>query len=182
VISDIFVPFAAVGLAELGDKTQLTVLCLASKTRRHFELLLGIIFAFVIADGSAVILGNFIRTAHIPVYYIKTASGMIFILFGIIALMSKKQEDAACSLKKPFASGFLFIFISEMGDKTQIAAGLFATKFEPAMVFIGVISALTILSVMAIYLGKFIALKLNRKIVSNIAGIVFILVGVFCLF
>jgi len=35
---------------------------------------------------------------------------------------------------------------------------------------------------MAIYLGKFIALKLNRKIVSNVAGIVFILVGVFCLF
>jgi putative Ca2+/H+ antiporter (TMEM165/GDT1 family) len=181
VISDIFAPFAAVGLAELGDKTQLTVLCLASKTRRHFELLLGIILAFVIADGSAIILGNFITT-HISVYYIKTASGTIFILFGILTLTSKKHEDAACDLKKPFASGFLLIFISEMGDKTQIAAGLFATKFKPVMVFTGVISALTILSVTAIYLGKFIALKLNRKIVSNAAGIVFILVGVFCLF
>ena len=181
MISDILVPFAAVGLAELGDKTQLTVLCLASKTRRHFELLLGIILAFVIADGSAIILGNLITT-HIPIHYIKIASGAIFILFGIVTLMSKKQEEAVCDLKKPFASGFLLIFVSEIGDKTQIAAGLFATKFKPVMVFIGVISALTILSVMAIYLGKLIALKLNRKVVSNIAGVVFILVGVFCLF
>ncbi len=181
MISDILVPFAAVGLAELGDKTQLTVLCLASKTRRHFELLLGIILAFVIADGSAIILGNFI-TMHIPIQYIKIASGAIFILFGIVTLMSKKHEDAVCDLKKPFASGFLLVFVSEIGDKTQIAAGLFATKFKPVMVFIGVISALTILSVMAIYLGKLIALKLNRKVVSNIAGVVFVLVGIFCLF
>jgi len=181
VISDILVPFAAVGLAELGDKTQLAVLCLASKTRRHFELLLGIIFAFVITDGLAIILGNFITT-HIPIHYIKIVSGTMFILFGIVTLMSKEREDAACDLKKPFASGFFLIFVSEMGDKTQIAAGLFATEFDPFMVFIGVISALTILSVMAVYLGKFIALKLNRKVVSNIAGVVFILVGIFCLF
>lgn len=180
MISDILVPFAAVGLAELGDKTQLTVLCLASKTGRHFELLLGIILAFVIADGSAIILGNLITT-YIPIQYIKIASGAIFVLFGIVTLMSKKHEDAVCDLKKPFASGFLLIFVSEIGDKTQIAAGLFATKFEPVMVFIGVISALTILSVMAIYLGKLIALKLNRRVLSNIAGIVFILVGIFCL-
>lgn len=181
MISDMLVPFAAVGLAELGDKTQLTVLCLASKTKRHLELLLGIILAFVITDGLAILLGNFITT-YIPIHYIKMVSGAVFILFGIVTLMSKKEEETACDLKKPFASGFLLIFVSEIGDKTQIAAGLFATKFNPLMVFIGVISALTILSVMAIYLGKFIALKVNKKVISNLAGIVFILVGIFCLF
>jgi putative Ca2+/H+ antiporter (TMEM165/GDT1 family) len=181
MLEDILIPMMAVGLAELGDKTQLTVLCLASKTKKHFELLLGIILAFAITDGVAIILGNFITT-HIPINYIKIISGTVFILFGIITLMSKKQEETACDLKKPFASGFLLIFVSEIGDKTQIASGLFATKFDPLMVFIGVISALTILSVMTIYLGKFIALKVNKKVISNIAGIVFILVGIFCLF
>jgi putative Ca2+/H+ antiporter (TMEM165/GDT1 family) len=181
MIPDILVPLAAVGLAELGDKTQLTVLCLASKTKRHLELLLGIILAFVIADGLAIMLGNFITT-YIPIHYIKIIAGTIFILFGILTLMNKNQGEAACDLKKPFVSGFLLIFVSEIGDKTQIASGLFATKFDPFMVFIGVISALTILSVMTIYLGKFIALKVNKKVVSDIAGIVFILVGIFCLF
>lgn len=181
MLEDILIPMTAVGLAELGDKTQLTVLCLASKTKKHLELLLGIMLAFVIADGLAIMLGNFI-TMYIPIHYIKIISGAIFILFGILTLMSKKQEEAACDLKQPFASGFLLIFISEIGDKTQIASGLFATKFDPLMVFIGVISALTILSVMTIYLGKFVALKVNKKVISNIAGVVFILVGIFCLF
>jgi putative Ca2+/H+ antiporter (TMEM165/GDT1 family) len=180
MLEDILIPMMAVGLAELGDKTQLTVLCLASKTKRHLELLLGIILAFVIADGLAIMLGNFITT-YIPIHYIKIISGAIFILFGILTLLSKKQEEATCDLKQPFASGFLLIFVSEVGDKTQIAAGLFATKFNPFMVFIGVISALTILSVMTIYLAKFVALKVNKKVISNIAGIVFILVGIFCL-
>ena len=60
MIQDILVPFLTIGLAELGDKTQLAILCLASKTRRHLQLLLGIILAFVIADGLAVFLGNYI--------------------------------------------------------------------------------------------------------------------------
>jgi len=181
MLQDLLIPFFTVGLAELGDKTQLTVLCLASKTKRYIELLLGVILAFIIADGLAILLGNLITT-YIPMNYIKVISGSIFILFGIVTLISNKQEEATCELKKPFVSGFLLIFISEIGDKTQIASGLFATKFNPIMVFIGVISALTVLSIMAIYLGKFIAIKLNKKVISNIAGAVFILIGIFCLF
>lgn len=41
MIQEILIPFLAVGLAELGDKTQLAVLSLASKTKKHWELLLG---------------------------------------------------------------------------------------------------------------------------------------------
>ena len=181
MLQDILIPFFTVGLAELGDKTQLTILCLASKTKRYIELLSGVILAFVIADGLAILLGNLITT-YIPINYIKVVSGSIFIIFGIITLISNKQEEAKCELKNPFASGFLLIFVSEIGDKTQIASGLFATKFNPIMVFIGVISALTILSIMVIYLGKSIAIKLNKKVLSNIAGAVFILIGIFCLF
>jgi putative Ca2+/H+ antiporter (TMEM165/GDT1 family) len=69
-----------------------------------------------------------------------------------------------------------------MGDKTQIASGLFATKYNPVMVFIGVISALTILSVMAVYLGKFIALRMNKKTISKVAGIIFVILGILCFF
>jgi putative Ca2+/H+ antiporter (TMEM165/GDT1 family) len=177
MVADILVPLTAVGLAELGDKTQLAVLCLASKTKRHFELLLGIILAFVITDGLAIVLGNFITT-YIPMKYLKIASGTLFIIFGIFTLMNSKKEEAQCELKQPFSSAFLLILISEMGDKTQIAAGLFATQYSPVLVFIGVISALTVLSVMAVYLGKFIALKIKKKTISTIAGISFVLIGI----
>lgn len=180
MIQDILIPFAAVGLAELGDKTQLAILCLASKTKKYYQLLLGVVLAFAVTDGLAILAGNFIA-AHIPVLYIKIFSGAIFIIFGLIILLNSKPEEARCELKQPFASGFLLIFISEMGDKTQIASGLFATKYNAVLVFIGVLSALTILSVMAVYLGRFIALKIKKDIVSKIAGTVFIALGILCL-
>ena len=179
MIQDILIPFISVGLAELGDKTQLAVLCLASKTKKYVQLLLGVILAFAITDGLAILLGNFI-TAHIPILYIKIVSGAIFIIFGLITLLNNKTEDAQCELKQPFTSGFLLILVSEMGDKTQIASGLFATKYNPIVVFIGVLSALTVLSIMAVYLGKFIALKMNKRAISKVAGIVFVMLGVLC--
>jgi len=177
MVQDILIPFAAIGLAELGDKTQLAVLCLSSKTKRHIELLVGILLAFVIADGLAIMLGNYV-TSYIPIQYLKTLSGITFILFGIFTLMNNKKEEAQCELKQPFSSAFVLILVSEMGDKTQIAAGLFATKYNPVQVFIGVIFALTVLSVTAVYLGKLIALKLNKRAISTVAGILFVLIGI----
>jgi putative Ca2+/H+ antiporter (TMEM165/GDT1 family) len=181
MIQDLLIPFVSIGLAELGDKTQLAVLCLASKTKNYLQLLTGVVLAFAITDGLAILLGNFI-TAHIPVLYIKIVSGALFIIFGLVTLLNNKTEDAHCELKQPFTSGFFLILVSEMGDKTQIASGLFATKYNPVMVFIGVISALTILSVMAVYLGKFIALRMNKKTISKVAGIIFVILGILCFF
>ena len=181
MIQDLLIPFVSVGLAELGDKTQLAVLCLASKTKKYLRLLLGVILAFAITDGLAILLGNFI-TAHIPILYIKIVSGTLFIIFGLVTLLKNRTEKARCELKQPFTSGFFLILVSEMGDKTQIASGLFATKYNPVMVFIGVLSALTVLSVMAVYLGKFIALRMNKRVISKIAGVMFIALGILCFF
>jgi len=66
-------------------------------------------------------------------------------------------EESKTYDKSPFISAFSLIFLTEWGDKTQIAAALFATKFNALMVLVGTILALTILSVIAVYFGKFIS-------------------------
>ena len=177
MLYDILIPFIAIGLAELGDKTQLAVFCLASKTKKCLQLFFGVMLALIIADGIAILLGSYITTL-VPQSVIKIIAGAIFITVGIVILLNNKKEEAKCELKMPFMSGFSLILISEMGDKTQIAAGLFATKFNPFLAFFGVILALTILSLMAVYLGKFVVTKLEKKTVSIIAGILFILIGI----
>jgi len=98
-------------------------------------------------------------------------------------LRNKKGEiKSEYPFENPFYSGFILIFVSEWGDKTQIAAGLFATKYNGLMVLIGVLIALSLLSVMAIYLGKFISNsnknKVNREATTKIAGILFIVIGI----
>ena len=45
MIPDVLIPFVTTGLAELGDKTQLSILLLSSKTKKHLELLLGVMAA-----------------------------------------------------------------------------------------------------------------------------------------
>ena len=165
-------------LAELGDKTQLSVLLLSSKTEKHLHLLFGVILAFLIVDGIAIMAGSWIITI-VPIKFVKMASGAIFIIFGLLMLMSRGDDDKNKTLyKNAFLSGFVLIFLTEWGDKTQISAALFATKFNVILVLCGTMIALTILSVMAVYFGKFISERINKKLLTRITGSIFIIMGV----
>jgi putative Ca2+/H+ antiporter (TMEM165/GDT1 family) len=178
VLEGVLIPMVTIALAEMGDKTQLSVLLLSTKTKEYFKLMMGVLLAFLIVDGVAILLGSFI-TSLVPDSILKLLSAAIFIGFGIITLRNNNEEDEdEVSFKSPFFAGFTMIFLSEWGDKTQIAAALFAVEYDPWQVLIGVMTALTLLSVMAIYLGQFIAGKIDRQLISRIAGALFILIGI----
>ena len=178
-LDEIIIPLIAVGLAEMGDKTQLSVLLLSTRTREYAQLLAGIMLAFLITDGFAILVGSWVNSV-IPGHLVKLVSGAVFILFGIMILKGDREEEGERQLspRNAFASGFSMIFLSEWGDKTQIASALFATEYNPLMVFIGVMVALLILSVMAIYMGRLISSRIDRRLITRAAGIVFLLIGV----
>jgi len=178
MIQDILIPLITVGLAEFGDKTQLSLLLLSSKTKKHLQLLLGVMLAFFIVDGIAILVGSEIINI-LPVSFLKIISGIVFIIFGILILRDNevKHMDKLYS-KNSFISGFVLIFMTEWGDKTQIASGLFAIEYNALMVLIGAMTALAILSIMAIYLGKFVSDKIDKKLMTKISGVIFILMGV----
>lgn len=176
---EIIIPLLAVGLAEMGDKTQLSILLLSSKTQEYFRLLLGVMLAFLLADGIAILLGSWV-TSVIPVHLVKIVSGLVFILFGLLILKGDRDDDTEesnLSAGRAFVSGFTMIFLSEWGDKTQIASALFAAEYDPKMVFIGVMIALLILSVMAIFLGKFLSSRIDRRAITKVGGVLFLLIG-----
>lgn len=170
------VPFVTVGLAEIGDKTQLALFCLASKTKQRLPLLWGALLAFALNDGLAIILGGLVSRI-IPSIYVKILAGIIFTGFGILTLIKPAEESAECELKRPFLTSFTMIFISEMGDKTQIATALFAASYKPFLVFTGVMCALGLLSIIAIYLGQSFFSKIEPRIRSYLAGALFIIIG-----
>ncbi len=178
MITDILIPLIMIGLAEFGDKTQLSIFLLSSKTKKHLHLLLGVMLAFLIVDGTAVLIGSWIINI-VPIRLLKIFSGIIFIIFGVLILRDKAVNgESRLYSRNSFLSGFVLIFITEWGDKTQIASGIFATKYNPLMVLIGAMTALTLLSVMAIYLGRFVSNKVDKKVATKIAGTVFILTGI----
>ena len=178
MIPDLLIPLVTIGLAEFGDKTQLSILLLSSKTKKHLHLLLGVMLAFLVVDGAAVLIGSWIINI-VPINLLKIVSGAIFIIFGVLILRDKEiKGESRLYSRNSFLSGFALIFLTEWGDKTQIASGIFATKYNPLMVLTGAMTALALLSIAAVYLGRFISNKINRKVLTKIAGTLFILMGI----
>ena len=138
--------------------------------------------AFLIVDGIAIALGSWI-TEIVPIKYLKIISGIIFIILGLLMLINRKEEtEKSKSYNNPFITAFLLILLTEWGDKTQIAAALFATKYNPLMVLIGTILALLILTIIAIFFGKILSEKMPKKTINKVAGIIFLIMGItFCI-
>ena len=72
------------------------------------------------------------------------------------------------------------IFLTEWGDKTQVAAALFATQYNAWLVLLGTMLALSLLSLLAIFFGKILHKKLNQRLLKKVAGVVFIILGITC--
>lgn len=79
---------------------------------------------------------------------------------------------------------FTTIFVAELGDKTQIAALLLASsgKFSPWAVFIATAGALVAAAGLAVLVGSAGARYLEFVPLKLIAGIGFILLGLWQLF
>lgn len=177
MMADFLVPLVAVGVAELGDKTQLSILLLSSKSAKHSHLLCGVLLAFLAVDGAAVLAGSWIITL-IPVSYLKWVSAAVFIAFGILTLSGGDRDvEPNRRFKNSFISGFTFVFMAEWGDKTQVASALFAAKYNPLMVLVGTMTALAAVSTCAVCLGKLVLSRVERGIMTRVAGVAFLLVG-----
>jgi Ca2+/H+ antiporter, TMEM165/GDT1 family len=180
IFEDIIIPFITIAFAELGDKTQISILLLSSRTKKYGYIFLGVFLAFFIVDGIAIALGNLI-TSVVDVSIVKPISGIVFIIFGVYMILSKKEEiEEKTYDKNIFFSAFLMIFLTEWGDKTQVAAALFATQYNVWFVLLGTMLSLSLLSLLAIFFGKILNKKLNQKLLKKIAGVVFIILGITC--
>ncbi len=78
---------------------------------------------------------------------------------------------------------FAVVFIAELGDKTQLATLLFATDKEVGKwtVFIGASSALVVAAGIGVLAGGLISQYVSEKLLRYVAGIGFIVVGIWTL-
>ncbi len=81
------IAFLTVLLSEFGDKTQISSGLLAAKYLLPWHVLIGTILALVLAIGLNVFIGAKIAE-KLPVKTIKIATSVLFILFGIISLLT----------------------------------------------------------------------------------------------
>jgi putative Ca2+/H+ antiporter (TMEM165/GDT1 family) len=173
--------FGIIALAEFGDKTQVTIVCL-SANKRVKTVFLGAILAFALVDGISALIGGTIA-AFIPTQWVGIGAGVAFLVFGVYSLLSKTEEAKVSNSSLSIARSFSLIALMELGDKTQLSVIALAAEYDaPLMVFIGVMFALTLLTVFGILVGSVISRFVSMKYIKVGSSLVFILFGVLFLF
>ena len=81
---------------------------------------------------------------------------------------------------KLFATVFATIFLAELGDKTQLATLLFASRSPSNLltVFVGASLALVLTSLIGVAAGSVISQYVDPKYLAYAAGVGFVAVGV----
>jgi putative Ca2+/H+ antiporter (TMEM165/GDT1 family) len=169
--------FGIIALAELGDKTQITVMCLSANKRAR-KVFIGAVLAFALVDGLSALIGGTIG-AFIPTLWIGIGAGVAFLAFGAYSLLSKVEEVKADNRSVNVAHSFSLIALMELGDKTQLSVIALAAEFDaPIMVFVGVMLALALLTAIGIAVGVMISRFVPMKYVRIGSSVVFIVFGI----
>lgn len=84
----ILTAFFIVFVAELGDKTQLQVMLLATQSKSIWPVFIGASLALICSSLIAVLAAGYI-TKLINPSILQTAAGIIFIVFGVLTLLGK---------------------------------------------------------------------------------------------
>ncbi len=180
MIEGFFLPAIAVAVSELGDKTQIAVFSLSSKYRNKLFLFFAVMLGFFLVDGLAVLFGSF-ATKIVPISIIKIVAGISFVGYGCYTLINNDDSDSKSFGKIAFFSIVSMIFLLELGDKTQIATILFASQYNPWLVFLGIELALAAVTIAAIFVGAHVMKFIRKDILKLSSGILFIAIGIWSL-
>jgi putative Ca2+/H+ antiporter (TMEM165/GDT1 family) len=171
--------FILIVTAEIGDKSQLVCMTLASRHKAR-PVLLGASAAFALLNTLAVVFGAAIAS-WLPDYIVAATVAFLFGAFGIHALRAGGDEDEEIREKSGhgiFFTTFLLITVAEFGDKTQLAVVALSSTSMPAAVWIGSTAALVTTSALGVLAGRTILQKFPLALLHRISGAIFLILSI----
>lgn len=178
-----FTSTAAVALAEVGDKTQLLSLVLASRFRQPLPLLAGILLATIVNHGLAGALGAAVGDWLGPTL-LRWIVGLGFLAMAAWTLIPDQADDGPETNRHgPFLTTLIAFFLAEMGDKTQLATVGLAAAFpgHMAAVVTGTTLGMMLANAPVVLLGDRLARRFDLSRVRYAAAALFAVFGVWAL-
>ncbi len=175
-----------IALLELGDKTQLVTISLATKHPWR-EVLAGAILGLVAATAIGAAVGGVLAaTLGSWLTYIKIGGGILFIVIGVWTVVQalrhhfqEEPEEAVKERRSAFMTALSFNFLAEFGDKTQIAVIILAATYDaPISVFLGGSVGLALIAVSSVLIGAGLSRVLSEKWLRLVSTALFIIAGV----
>lgn len=183
-MSVLLISATTVALAEIGDKTQLLSLLLASRYRKPVPIIAAIFAATILNHALAAWLGVAVADILTPEILRWVLVVSFLIMAGWILIPDKLDDDEKISSRGPFIASFIAFFIAEIGDKTQVATTVLGAQFPHDLnwVIVGTTLGMLLANVPVVLIGKFSADKLPLTLIHRITALLFVVMAVFAAF
>ena len=174
-----FVSTGLVAVAEIGDKTQLLALLLATRFRKPVPIVIGILCATLANHALAAWAGAEVARWIGP-EWMRWILSATFVAMAAWCLIPDKADGLrATAGAGAFATTLVSFFLVEIGDKTQIATVALAARFQSlALVTAGTTLGLMLANVPVVFFGDAIARRVPLKVVRAIAALLFVALGI----
>jgi putative Ca2+/H+ antiporter (TMEM165/GDT1 family) len=178
-----FVSTGSVAVGELGDKTQLLSLILATRLRKPVPIIAGIFAATVINHLIACSVGEWVGTLMTPTI-LRWVLGISFLAVAVWALIPDKMDENVKTNGNygVFALTAVTFFMAEMGDKTQIIAFALAAKYDALVsVVAGTTLGMMIVNIPTVLFAQRATKWVPVKVVRIGAALIYAILGVITL-
>ena len=168
-----------IGLAEMGDKTQLVALAFATRFSARV-VLAGVFVATLVVHLLSVAIGEALGVM-LPAFWLTLAAGAAFIGFGLWTLRGDTLGDDRPSAARrfgPFVTVAVAFFLAELGDKTMLATVTLASQLRDAVpVWIGSTLGMVVADGIAVGIGLAVGRRLPTRAIKYGSAGVFIVSG-----
>ncbi len=170
--------FLVVALAEIGDKTQLVAFALASRYRRPWPVMLGVLLATTLNHALAASFGALLA-AWLPARALEWILAAGFVAFGVWALVPDTGPEPVEGRRwGPLVATAVIFFLAEMGDKTQLATAALGARYgAPVIVTVGTTCGMLAADAPAVFAGARLAARVSMARVRWVAAALFFLFG-----
>lgn len=179
-MESLLVSTLVVAIAEIGDKTQLLAIILATRFKKPIPIILGILVATLANHALAATAGYWVADLLSGVWF-KWAIAVSFVAMAGWALIPDKADDedaGGAGRYGVFLTTAIAFFLVEMGDKTQIATVALGAKFHAiAWVAVGTTLGMMLANVPAVYLGEAATKVVPLNYVRIGAAVIFLALG-----
>lgn len=174
--------FLLVLASEMGDKTQLLALVLASRFRKPWTILAAVLVATALNHFLASWLGRW-GASFIPHAMLVWLLAATFFVFAIWVLIPDKESDVKASGHfGAFLTTLIAFFLAEMGDKTQLATVALGARYnDPVLVTIGTTAGMMVSNALAVFFGERLTRRIPMRWIHRAASLLFALFGVLIL-
>jgi Ca2+/H+ antiporter, TMEM165/GDT1 family len=174
----LFVSLATVAIAEMGDRTQLLSLVLATHYRKPWPILAGILLATLANHAAAGLIGIWFGAFLSPALLDGVVgAGMLGMALWTLK-PDRLEEGESVSRRGAFLATLVAFFLAEIGDKTQIATVALAAGYANlGAVVIGTTAGMLLANAPVVFLGKAFADRLPMGAIHRAAAALFAVLG-----